>query len=78
LDWYLGKYGYQSQFTDQPNRQHGDILFESQPGDPGAHGPYRDREQGPDLVMRLLANPRLAAVAGGAVAALAASVALRR
>jgi NAD(P)-dependent dehydrogenase (short-subunit alcohol dehydrogenase family) len=78
LDWYLGKYGYQSQFTDQPNRQHGDILFESQPGDPGAHGPYRDREQGPDLVMRLLANPRLAAVAGGAVAALAATFALRR
>jgi short-subunit dehydrogenase len=78
LDWYLGKYGYQSQFTDQPNRQQGDILFETQPGDPGAHGPYRDREQGPDLVMRLLANRRLAAVAGGAVAALAATVVLRR
>jgi NADP-dependent 3-hydroxy acid dehydrogenase YdfG len=78
LDWYLGKYGYQPQLTDQPNRQHGDILFETQPGDPGAHGPYRDREQGPDLVMRLLSHRRLTTVAGGAVAALAAAAVLRR
>ena len=64
--------------TDQPNRQQGDILFETLPGDPGAHGPYRDRERGPDFVMRLLAHRRLATVAAGAVAALAAAAMLRR
>lgn len=79
LDWYLGKYGYQSQMIDRSNQQRGDILFESQPGDPGAHGPYRDREQGPDLAMRLLAHRRAATMVGAGVAALAAAaVALRR
>lgn len=76
LDLYLGKFGYESQLTDQPNRQigqrHGDILFETLPGDPGAHGPYRDREQGPDLQMRLLAHRRLAAGLMGGLAVAAA------
>lgn len=54
LDRYLGKRGYASQFVDEPNTQNGrDILFETVPGDPGMHGPYRDREHGPDLQMRL-------------------------
>jgi NADP-dependent 3-hydroxy acid dehydrogenase YdfG len=61
LDLYLGKYGYQSQMIDEPNRQDGDLLFETLPGDPGAHGPYRDREHGPDLAMKLLAHRRVAA-----------------
>lgn len=79
LDWYLGKYGYQSQMIDRPNQQRGDILFESQPGDPGAHGPYHDRERGPDLTMRLLAHRRATTVAGAVLAAVAAAVlALRR
>jgi NAD(P)-dependent dehydrogenase (short-subunit alcohol dehydrogenase family) len=60
LDLYLGKYGYQSQMIDEPNRQNGDILFETLSGDPGAHGPYRDRERGPDLAMKLLAHRRVA------------------
>jgi NAD(P)-dependent dehydrogenase (short-subunit alcohol dehydrogenase family) len=81
LDLYLGKYGYQSQMIDKANqqrgRQHGDILFETLPGDPGAHGPYRDREQGPDLMMRLLGHGRMAAAVAG-VAAVAAAVAWRR
>jgi NADP-dependent 3-hydroxy acid dehydrogenase YdfG len=81
LDLYLGKYGYQSQMIDKANqqqgRQHGDILFETLPGDPGAHGPYREREQGPDLMMRLLGHGRLAAGVAG-VAAVAAAVAWRR
>ena len=65
LGRYLGKNGWDAQFTDEPNRQDGDILFETLPGDPGAHGPYRDREQGPDLQMRLRFHPwaTLAAVA---------------
>jgi NADP-dependent 3-hydroxy acid dehydrogenase YdfG len=76
LDLYLGKYGYESQLIDRPNRQPGDILCETLPGDPGAHGPYRDREQGPDLLMRLTGRRGLqagllgvAAVAIGAAAA---------
>ena len=45
--------GWESQFVNRPNEQNGDILFTSLRGDPGAHGPYCDREHGPDLLMRL-------------------------
>ncbi|MDP9470595.1 MAG: SDR family oxidoreductase [Chloroflexota bacterium] len=75
LDLYLGKRGYKPQMAEAPNEQHGrDILFETLPGDPGAHGPYRDRERGPDLQMRLrMRMPALvAAVALGSVAGLIA------
>jgi NAD(P)-dependent dehydrogenase (short-subunit alcohol dehydrogenase family) len=53
LDWFLARNGWESQFVDQENVQQGDILFQTLPGDPGAHGPYSEREQGPDLQMRL-------------------------
>lgn len=53
LDWYLARNGWESQFVDRPNQQSGDILFQTLPGDPGAEGPYSDRQQGPDLQMRL-------------------------
>ena len=53
LDRYLGRHGWESQFVDTPNLQTGDILFQTLPGDPGAEGPYSDRQQGPDLQMRL-------------------------
>jgi len=76
LDLYLGKYGYESQLIDQPNRQHGDILCETLPGDPGAHGPYRDREQGPDLLMRLTGRPVVrTGLMGAAAAAIGAAAA---
>lgn len=80
LDWYLGKYGYEAQMIDAPNQQAGDILFESQPGDPGAHGPYRDRECGPDVLMRLTGHGRLVAgvIGGLALAGLAGVLARRR
>jgi NADP-dependent 3-hydroxy acid dehydrogenase YdfG len=68
LDRYLGRYGYESQMTDAPNEQEGDILWEILPGDPGAHGPYRDREREADLQMRLRAHPR--AVAATAISGL--------
>jgi NADP-dependent 3-hydroxy acid dehydrogenase YdfG len=62
LDRYLARKGFEPQMADEPNDQHGrDILFESLPGDPGAHGPYRERERGPDLQMRL--RPHASAVA---------------
>lgn len=67
LDVYLGKKGYASQMADVPNRQNGhDMLFTPLTGDPGAHGPYRDRERGPDLQMRVRPHLRSLAVAGAA------------
>ncbi|MGE3910804.1 MAG: SDR family oxidoreductase [Chloroflexota bacterium] len=76
LDWYLGKQGVQSQLVDAPNDQQADILFDTLPGDPGAHGPYRDRERGPDLQMRLRRHPR--GTLAGVIAATVAAVALAR
>ena len=57
LDSFLAHAGWEPQFVDEPNDQTGDILFETLPGDPGAHGAYRDRERGPDLQMRMRMNP---------------------
>ena len=57
LDTYLASAAWDAQFVDEPNEQRGDILFETLPGDPGAHGPYRDRERGADLQMRLRMRP---------------------
>jgi NADP-dependent 3-hydroxy acid dehydrogenase YdfG len=66
LDLYLGKRGYKPQMLEEPNDQQGqDILFSTLPGDPGAHGPYRDREQGPDIQMRLRPHARSLAAAVG-------------
>jgi NAD(P)-dependent dehydrogenase (short-subunit alcohol dehydrogenase family) len=59
LDRYLARSGWDAQFVDEPNDQDGDILFGTLPGDPGARGPYTDRERGPDLLMRLQTRPRL-------------------
>lgn len=47
VDAHLARAAWDPQFVDEPNRQSGDILFETLPGDPGAHGPYRDRGRGP-------------------------------
>ena len=67
-DRYLGRKGWDSQLVDQPNDPSGDdILFETLPGDPGAHGPYRQKERGPDWVMWLSTHPGVAlasAIAG--------------
>lgn len=57
LDWHLGRRGWDAQLTDEANVQSDDILFHSLPGDPGAHGPFRSRERGPDLQMRLQVKP---------------------
>jgi NADP-dependent 3-hydroxy acid dehydrogenase YdfG len=61
LDRYLAHAAWDTQFVDEPNDQRADILFQTLPGDPGAHGPYRDRERGPDLQMRLRVHPRATA-----------------
>ena len=74
LDRHLATAAWEPQFVDAPNDQHGDILFETLPGDPGAHGPYTDRERGPDLQMKLRMQP--AAVTAAAVALIAGGAAL--
>ncbi|MDP8924402.1 MAG: SDR family oxidoreductase [Chloroflexota bacterium] len=78
LDMYLGKTGYQPQLSDRPNDQHGrDILFDTLPGDPGAHGPYIDQERGPDLLMRLRPHARTVGLAAGIASVATAAVARR-
>jgi NAD(P)-dependent dehydrogenase (short-subunit alcohol dehydrogenase family) len=80
LDRLLGRSGYQAQLTDIPNQQAGrDILFQTLPGDPGAHGPYRERERGPDLqimLRTLLGVPAQPASAGVTAAVAAAAMGL--
>ena len=68
LDVYLGRNGWDPQLVDAPNTQAGDILFDTMAGDPGAHGPYRDRERGPDLKMRLRMHLAESVLALGCVA----------
>jgi NADP-dependent 3-hydroxy acid dehydrogenase YdfG len=80
LDWHLARAGWEPQFVEEPNDQMRDILFETVPGDPGAHGRYRDRERGADLQMRVRTNPLGAigtTVAGGVVALAVATAATR-
>ena len=57
LDRFLAQAAWEPQFVDASNDQTGDILFETLPGDPGAHGRYRERARGADLLMRLQTNP---------------------
>lgn len=79
LDRYAAK-SWDQQMIDEPNDQQDDILFQTLPGDPGAHGPYRDQERGPDLQMWLRTHPRAAvgaAIVGAAMATLS-TLALRR
>ena len=69
LDRYLAKAAWEPQFVNKPNDQQRDVLFETIPGDPGAHGPYRDRERGPDLQLRLRMHPRATSLILGGLAA---------
>jgi short-subunit dehydrogenase len=79
LDRYLASKGFEPQMTDESNDQHGcDILFEPLPGDPGAHGPYRDRERGADLQMRLRPHATAIAAAMGLVGLAAYRLSVRR
>ena len=69
-DWYLGRGGYEAQQTDapvEPNRPNN--LYESVPGDHGAHGTFDARSI--DFSAQLLANKNrgLVLLAGIGVAA---------
>jgi NADP-dependent 3-hydroxy acid dehydrogenase YdfG len=79
LDRYLARKGFAMQMADEPNDQHGhDILFAPLPGDPGAHGPYRERERGADLQMRLRPHAKAIAAAMGLVGLAAYGLSARR
>jgi NADP-dependent 3-hydroxy acid dehydrogenase YdfG len=79
LDLYLARKGFEPQMADEPNIQHGrDILFAPLPGDPGAHGPYRERERGADLQMRLRPHATAIAAAMGLVGLAAYGLTARR
>lgn len=66
----LASAGWEPQFVDESNDQAGDILFDTLPGDFGAHGPYREGERGADWQMRVRMSQGavLAAVLAAAVA----------
>jgi NAD(P)-dependent dehydrogenase (short-subunit alcohol dehydrogenase family) len=78
LDRHLATAGWEPQFVDEPNDQEGDILFDTLPGDPGAHGPYTDRERGPDLQMKLRMHPVGATAATVALIAVGAALLLKK
>ena len=79
LDRYLASKAYEPQMADESNDQLGrDILFAPLPGDPGAHGPYRDRERGADLQMRLRPHAKAIAAAMGLVGLAASGLSTRR
>jgi hypothetical protein len=74
LDAHLARAAWEPQLIDEPNDQKADILFDTLPGDPGAHGPYLDRERGADLQMRV--RMHLVPAVLGAAGALAAAATL--
>jgi short-subunit dehydrogenase len=78
LDRHLAHAAWEPQFVDAPNQQQNDILFQTMPGDPGAHGPYRAKERGPDLQMRWRMNPAGAAAAAALTIAIGAAALLWR
>jgi NAD(P)-dependent dehydrogenase (short-subunit alcohol dehydrogenase family) len=78
LDTHLAFAAWERQFVDEPNGQGGDILFDTLAGDPGAHGPYRHRERGPDLQMQLRLQPMATAAAAVALLIGGAAVLLKR
>ena len=53
-DWMLRRMGWKSQHTDQPKPVDApDNLFDTLPGDPGAHGRFDDQARGSTLWTRL-------------------------
>lgn len=64
-DVYLARTGYESQQTDEPERERPDNLFEPVPGDHGAHGRF-DSDASPRSFQLLATKHRMLTVAGGA------------
>jgi NAD(P)-dependent dehydrogenase (short-subunit alcohol dehydrogenase family) len=77
LDRYLGRTGFDSQQTDEPeDRDRPANLYEPVPGQQGAHGRFDDRSNGSSPLLWLTTHRRAAAL--GAAGAVAGVVWLRR
>lgn len=78
-DWYLSKFGYEGQQTDEPiEAGRRDNLFEPLPGDAGAHGAFTDRARRRSLAWTLnKTGPALLAAGAFAIAGLATARLLR-
>jgi hypothetical protein len=72
-DLMLRRMGWKSQHTDEPKPVDApDILFETLPGDPGAHGRFDEQAKGSTLWTELrLRRGLVAAVAAGLAATMA-------
>jgi NAD(P)-dependent dehydrogenase (short-subunit alcohol dehydrogenase family) len=78
LDWYLAKFGYESQQTDKPNDpRRPSNLFEPVPGDHGASGPYGHRATSRSGQLWLRMHPRVLALGASLVAGAAFAAGLR-
>jgi len=78
LDHFLASAAWEPQFVAEPNDQTQDILFDTLPGDPGAHGPYRERERGADLQMQLRMRPAATLASAAAMLIAGAIIAIAR
>jgi NAD(P)-dependent dehydrogenase (short-subunit alcohol dehydrogenase family) len=79
LDWYLGRTGFKSQQTDEPedpNRP--DNLWEPVPGDQGAHGRFGDQSHGRSLQWWATTHRGLVALGAAAAAAVVARLSRNR
>jgi short subunit dehydrogenase len=77
-DRYLGRTGFDSQQTKEPTEPgRPDNLFESVPGDRGAHGRFDDRAHGRSLQLFLATRRRTLLAAAGFIGA-AVAFAVRR
>jgi hypothetical protein len=71
-DWYLGKYGVDSQMTDEPSDpDQPNNLYQPVPGDHGAHGRFGDRSIKFSWQLWASKHRRELAIAGVAVAGVA-------
>ncbi|MET0991234.1 MAG: SDR family oxidoreductase [Lacisediminihabitans sp.] len=80
LDWYLARTGYSGQQAadkDASNPMLPDNVYAPVPGDHGARGIFSDRARTTSPQVWLIGHRRLGAAIGGAVATLAAVVAVR-
>ena len=83
-DRFLARTGYESQFADVPyDEDRPDNLFDSVPGDPGAHGEFDDASLSRSLQLELTKNRRAVGLAvvltiGAAIAGVLSRRPLRR
>jgi NAD(P)-dependent dehydrogenase (short-subunit alcohol dehydrogenase family) len=78
-DWYLARTAYSGQQTGEPLDPEGhDNLFEPEPGDRGAHGPFDDRAHPSSPQLWLTKHRGVVGAAVGTLVALTAGAVARR